>query len=103
MPTCTSLCASASVAQFHHLAGQFQLFDDRFGGGAGAERVREHLKATREIVEFQMGIPGSLELAATIAEVLAFHVAEEGDGIVWFYHREFAAPDRRAATLWKTE
>ena len=73
------------------------------GGGAGAERVREHLKATREIVEFEMGIPGSLELAATIAEVLAFHVAEEGDGIVWFYHREFAAPDRRAATLWKTE
>jgi hypothetical protein len=61
----------------------------------GANRVREHLAATTE------GIPGSLDLAATISEVLAFFVAERGDGIVLFYNREFASPDDRGATLLK--
>ena len=28
-----------SVAQFHHLARQFQLLDHRLGGGAGADRT----------------------------------------------------------------
>ena len=65
----------------------------------GAVRVRKHLEAVVEVVEFEMGIPGSLDLAATIAEVLAFFVAERGDGLVLFYNREFAAPDDRGATL----
>jgi len=69
----------------------------------GAARVREHLAGTREIVEFEMGIDGSHHLAATISEVLAFFLAERGDGIVWFYHREFASPEDRGATLWRTE
>ena len=43
-----------------------------------------------------------LHLAATISEVLAFYLAERGDGIVWFYHRDFASPDDRATTLWQT-
>jgi hypothetical protein len=68
----------------------------------GAARVRAHLAATREIVELQMGVDGSLHLAATISEVLAFYLAERGDGIVWFYHRDFASPDDRATTLWQT-
>ena len=42
-----------------------------------------------------MGIDGSLHLAATISEVVAFYLAERGDGIVWFYHREFASPESR--------
>lgn len=67
----------------------------------GATLVREHLKKTVEVVEFEMGVPGSLELAATLSEVLAFFVAERGDGIVLFYNREFAAPDDRGATLLK--
>lgn len=67
----------------------------------GAKRVREHLEATTEVVEFEMGIPGSHDLAATISEVLAFFVAERGDGIVLFYNREFASPDDRGATLLK--
>ena len=67
----------------------------------GAKRVREYLAATVEVVEFEMGIPGSLDLAATIAEVLAFFVAERGDGVVLFYNREFAAPDDRGRTILK--
>ena len=67
----------------------------------GAKRVRKHLEETVEVIEFEMGIPGSLDLAATISEVLAFFVAERGDGIVLFYNREFAAPDDRGATILK--
>lgn len=71
--------------------------------GEGPARVREHLKQTRQVVDFEMGIDGSHHLAATISEVLAFFVAEKGDGLVWFFHREFASPDDRGANLWKTE
>ncbi len=69
---------------------------------AGPKRVRAHVAATVAIASFEMGITGSNDLAATICEVLAFHLAERADGLVWFYHREFAAPDDRGATLWKT-
>ena len=65
--------------------------------------VREHLAATTQIVALEMGIDGSHHLAATISEVVAFYLAERGDGIVWFYHREFASPEDRGATLWQTE
>ncbi len=69
----------------------------------GAARVRKHLQQTREVVSFEMGIDGSMHLAATISEVLAFYFAAQGDGLVWFYHREFASPDDRGETVWKTE
>jgi hypothetical protein len=67
----------------------------------GSNRVRDHLAMTTEVVEFEMGVQGSLDLAATISEVLTFFIAERGDGIVLFSHREFAAPDDRGATLLK--
>lgn len=57
------------------------------------------LDATTEVIEFEPGIPGSMHLAATICEVLAFFVAERGDGVVLFYGRDFAAPDNRGKTL----
>jgi hypothetical protein len=63
------------------------------------KRVREHLEKTVEVVEFELGIPGAHHLAATITEALAFFVAERGDGLVLFYHREFASPDARGDTL----
>jgi hypothetical protein len=46
----------------------------------GVIRVREQLRATREVIELEMGIGGSFHLAATIAEVLAFWIAELGGG-----------------------
>lgn len=67
-----------------------------------AKRVRDHLAKTVSIVAFEMGIIGSNDLAATISEVLAFWFAERADGLVWFYHREFASPDDRGETLWTT-
>jgi hypothetical protein len=69
---------------------------------AGAQRVRAHLARTIEIVYFEMGISDSLHLGATLSEVLAFFVAERGDGLVWFYHRDWAAPDDRGTNLWTT-
>lgn len=68
----------------------------------GAARVRAHLAATCEIVAMEMGLDGSNHLAATISEVLAFKLAEQGDGIVWFYYRDFASPEDWATTLWQT-
>jgi hypothetical protein len=69
----------------------------------GAVRVRAHLEATEEIVALEMGLDGSHHLAATISEVVAFYLAVRGDGIVWFYHREFASPENRGVSLWQTE
>lgn len=70
---------------------------------SGARRVREHLKQCREIISFEMGVEDSTQLAATLTEVLAFYFAEQGDGLVWFYHRDWAAPDNRGRTLWNTK
>jgi hypothetical protein len=63
-------------------------------------RVREHLAETRTIVYIQIGLADSNHLAATIGEVLAFHLAEIGDGLVRFYDREWAAPDNRGVAIW---
>lgn len=68
-------------------------------GVEGAERVCEHLKGVKEIVYFEMGIDDSLNLGATLTEVLAFFVAEAGDGLVDFYRRDWASPDDRGANV----
>lgn len=70
--------------------------------GDGARRVLAHLRQVRSIVFLEMGLADSHHLAATIGEVLAFHLAEAGDGLVWFYHRDWAAPDARGTTIWTT-
>jgi hypothetical protein len=70
--------------------------------GGGPDRVRAHLAATVSILCFEMGVGGSNNLAATISEVIAFYVAKRFDGLVWFFHDEFASPDRRGAALWDT-
>ncbi len=81
------------------LEGELDEVREQIGKKRGARRVFDALDATTEVIEFEMGIPGSMHLAATIAEVLAFFVAERGDGVVLFYGREFAAPDDRGKTL----
>jgi hypothetical protein len=73
---------------------------DPSADGAGLRRVRAHLGETRSVVYIQMGIDDSQHLAATIGEVLAFHIAERGDGLVRFYDREWAAPDNRGVAVW---
>jgi hypothetical protein len=69
---------------------------------AGARRVREHLARVVEVVYFEMGIDDSMHLAATLSEVLAFMIAEQGDGLVWFYRRDWASPEDRGENLWTT-
>ncbi|HEY5927360.1 MAG TPA: hypothetical protein VIV11_37005 [Kofleriaceae bacterium] len=82
------------------LAETLENFDD--DEGPGPDRVRAHVAATVSILNLEMGITGSNDLAATISEVVAFYIAERFDGIVWFFYDEFAAPDDRGATLWDT-
>ncbi|MGC4119854.1 MAG: hypothetical protein QM765_35815 [Myxococcales bacterium] len=81
------------------VAGELEETMELLPKNKGGKRVRSHLEQTRFVVEFEMGIDGSNHLAATISEVTAFLFAEQGDGLVWFFHREFAAPDDRGATL----
>jgi len=50
----------------------------------------------------QMAVADSNHLGATIGEVLAFFLAETGDGLVWFYRRDWASPDDRGAIIWTT-
>jgi hypothetical protein len=73
---------------------------DGAAGSDGEQRVRAHLRETRSIVYIQMGIDDSNHLGATIGEVLAFHIAEQADGIVRFYDREWAAPADRGVAIW---
>lgn len=80
-----------------------EMLDDLIPDTPDARLVREHLAATTTVASFVMGIEGSNHLAATISELLAFFIAERGDGIVWFYFREFASPACRSATLLQTQ
>jgi hypothetical protein len=64
--------------------------------------VRAHLGETRSVVYIQLGIADPNQLAATIGEVLAFHIAEAGDGLVRFYDREWASPTHRGVAIWST-
>jgi len=66
----------------------------------GALRVLAHLAETRSIVFIQMGVADSHHLGATIGEVLAFAIAEAGDGLVLFYERDWASPDDRGENIW---
>jgi hypothetical protein len=66
----------------------------------GAHRVQVHLRETQSIIYMEMGISDSNHLGATIGEVVAFFLAEIGDGLIWFYHRDWASPDDRATTIW---
>ncbi|MFO0617200.1 MAG: hypothetical protein U0414_31675 [Polyangiaceae bacterium] len=65
-----------------------------------AAGVCEHLRGVREIVYFEMGIDDSMHLGATLTEVLAFFVADAGDGLVDFYRRDWASPNDRAENLY---
>jgi hypothetical protein len=53
-------------------------------------------------VYLEMRIDDSLHLGATLAEVVAFFIAEQGDGLVWFYHRDWASPDDPSTTIFTT-
>ena len=64
--------------------------------------MAEHLRGVAEVVDFEMGIDDSLHLGATLAEVLGFFIAEEGDGLVWFYHGDWASPEDRGAIIFTT-
>lgn len=69
---------------------------------AGLRRVRAHLGETRSVVYIQLGVADPNQLAATIGEVLAFHLAEAGDGLVRFDEREWASPADRGVTIWSS-
>lgn len=67
---------------------------------AGARRVLAHLSRTTSIVNIDMALDDANHLGATVGEVLAFFIAELGDGLIYFYGRDWASPTDRASSLW---
>jgi hypothetical protein len=67
--------------------------------GPGPARVRDHLGQCRQVVNLEMGAEDARHLGATLGQVLAFHVAGAGEGLVCFFDQEWASPENR--TLWR--
>ena len=63
-------------------------------------QVRDHVSQCQQVVYFEMGIKDFENLGAAIAWVLAFLVAEAGDGLVLYHHKDWISPGDRAVTIW---
>ncbi len=70
------------------------------GSGPGPDRVRAQLARSRQVVYLEMGVNEAKGLGAVFGEVLAFRLAAAGDGLVWLFDRQWAAPDDRAVPIW---
>lgn len=68
--------------------------------GPGPDRVRAQLARTRQVVYLEMGGTDAKGIGAVLGEIIAFRLAEAGDGLVWLFDREWAAPDNRGAAIW---
>jgi hypothetical protein len=68
----------------------------------GAERVRAHIADTVEVVHIELGFDAAEGLGGIVTEVLAYYLAERGDGLVCFYHSDWAAPTDRTQLIWKS-
>ena len=97
-----------------HRPIQLSIYDDELRSGVisetidevdddspGAERVRQHVAETKQIVGFELGFAGADGLGGILVEELAYAIAEKGDGLIWFWHRAFASPEDRCATIWQ--
>lgn len=71
--------------------------------GPGLARVRDHLRQARQVVNLEMNSEDAQHLGAVLGGLLAFSLAEAGDGLVWFFDRHWVAPDDRAVTIWTPE
>lgn len=68
--------------------------------GPGPDRVRAQLARSQQVVYLEMAANDAKGLGAVFGEVLAFRLAAAGDGLVWLFDREWAAPDDRAVPIW---
>ena len=72
------------------------------GDSLEAQRVLAHLRECQSIVYLEMSLDAPETLCGVLAEVVAYHFATEGDGLIWFYFTSWAAPDDWSAAIWTT-
>lgn len=67
---------------------------------AGVLLVREHLNMCVQVVNIEMEAGAAGDLCRTLGGELAYAIAADGDGLVWFFDRDWVSPSDRATTLW---
>lgn len=66
----------------------------------GVLLLREHLNMCVQVVNIEMDADAAGHLGAVLGGELAYAIAEDGDGLVWFFDRDWVSPADRATTLW---
>ncbi|MEV6067463.1 hypothetical protein AB0L82_12995 [Nocardia sp. NPDC052001] len=68
--------------------------------GPGPDRIRAHLAETTQVVNIEMSVEDSHRLGAVFGSVIALRIAEEAEGLVWYFDQEWVDPHKPAETLW---
>ncbi|APA96109.1 hypothetical protein [Nocardia seriolae] len=48
----------------------------------------------------EMSAADSTSMGAVLGEIVALELAAAGDGLVWFFGKDWVSPEDRAATVW---
>lgn len=67
---------------------------------AGVLLVREHLNMCVQVINIEMEPDAVGAVGAELGGELAYAIAEDGEGLVWFFDRDWVSPSDRATTLW---
>lgn len=67
----------------------------------GVTRIRDHLAATVVIVSIEGHLDAPQRLDGVLADVIAYHYAEVGDGLIDFYGTSWESPAQPRVTLWQ--
>ncbi|MGV9408802.1 hypothetical protein ACWDOP_02715 [Nocardia sp. NPDC003693] len=68
--------------------------------GPGPERIRDHLAAVRLAINIEMSAADSRSMGAVLGEIVALELAAAGDGLVWFFDKDWVSPEDPADTVW---
>ncbi|MQA95283.1 MAG: hypothetical protein GEV11_11790 [Streptosporangiales bacterium] len=71
---------------------------------AGVLLVREHLNMCVQVINIELDAAAEGDLGTVLGTVLgaelAYAIAEDGDGLVWLFDREWISPADRTTPVW---
>ncbi|GAA2461373.1 hypothetical protein ACFOS0_20140 [Nocardia seriolae] len=73
---------------------------DAASAGPGPGLIRGHLAAVRHVINIEMSAADSTSMGAVLGEIVALELAAAGDGLVWFFGKDWVSPEDRAGTVW---
>ncbi|WP_157514145.1 hypothetical protein [Nocardia concava] len=68
--------------------------------GPGPALIRDHLAAVRHVINIEMSAADSMSMGAVLGEIVALEIAAVGNGLVWFFGKDWVSPEDRAGTVW---